>query len=108
MRQAQVRQAQVGPAQVWQAQVGPAQVGSAQAGSAQQASHCEVAHQGAGAERPGFALVGGAHAVHQAAELRRGDGDDVAGFVGEALARARRGRRSGANMVPRNSTAPSG
>ena len=42
------------------------------------------------------------------AELGRRDGDDVAGLVGEALARARRGPRSGANIVPRNSTAPSG
>ena len=54
----------------------------------------EVAHQRAGAEGPRLGVGAMDDAFGQPAELRRGDGDDVADLVGEALARARRDPRS--------------
>src|SRR5260370_8766170 len=41
----------------------------------------------AGAERPRLAVVGVAHAIDEAAELGRRDGDDVPDLVGEPLPR---------------------
>src|SRR2546430_17507261 len=40
-----------------------------------------------GSEAPRLALVGVAHAIDEAAEFRRRDGDDVADLVGEPPAR---------------------
>src|SRR5271165_437594 len=51
-----------------------------------QASPRQIAHQSAGAERPALAFLARQHAIDQLSELRRADGDDVAGFVGEAHA----------------------
>ena len=45
----------------------------------------QVSHQRADAERPGLALVTGAHAVDQPAELRRRYGNDIVALVGKAL-----------------------
>src|SRR4051812_24044485 len=50
-------------------------------------SRCEVAHERGRAEGPGLAGVAWLHAVDEPAELRGRDGDEVAVFVGEALAR---------------------
>src|SRR5690348_1114198 len=47
----------------------------------------QIAHQFADAERPWLALIAGAHAVDQLAELRRRDRDDVVALVRKALAR---------------------
>ena len=47
----------------------------------------QVLHQRADAERPGLALVAGAHAVDELAELGRCDRDDIVALVGEALPR---------------------
>src|SRR4030088_1376574 len=46
----------------------------------------EIPHQRANAEGPGFALIAGAHAIDQFAELRRRYGNNVVALVGKALA----------------------
>src|SRR5919201_604049 len=65
----------------------PAPMTTASSFSNEQASPREVLHEPPGAEGPRLAILRVADAVHQRAELRRGDGDDVADLVGEALAR---------------------
>src|SRR6266487_3237285 len=47
---------------------------------------CQIAHQVAYSERPGRAFMAAPHAVGETSELCRGNGDDVAILVGEALA----------------------
>src|SRR5215472_7912267 len=47
----------------------------------------EVLHQRIDAEGPRLAIMAGAHAVDELAELRCGDGDDVVALVGEPLPR---------------------
>src|ERR1700748_1561618 len=47
---------------------------------------CQIPHQRPDPKNPRLALIRVAHAVHEAAELRGRDGDDVAELMREALA----------------------